>query len=71
MLKTVKFPLLSFGQLDKLADIFINVGTLFFGSFVISIFIPSLDKPSLPVVLLGLIFSLTFWILAIRSAKKI
>lgn len=42
---STKLPVLSDFQLDKLADVFVNVGTLFFGSGVIPYLIPTIDKP--------------------------
>ena len=32
-------------QLDKLSDILINTGTLFFGALVVPSFIPGIDRP--------------------------
>jgi len=63
-------PFLTEAQLDKLADIFINVGTLFFGSTVVPAVIPGLDKPKIEVLVLGLILSLFFWLLAILSVRR-
>jgi len=64
-------PLLTESQLDKLSDVFINVGTLFFGSTVVPYFVPGLDKPELKLLILGLAFSLVPWLLAIFSVKRI
>jgi hypothetical protein len=57
-------------QLDKLADIFINVGTLFFGSLVVPQFIPGIDKIGFKLVLIGLVFSIGFWSAAIFSVRR-
>lgn len=63
--------LLTEPQVDKLADVFINIGTLFFGSGVILYLIPGLDKPRLLVLILGLGFSVGSWVLAILSVRRI
>lgn len=63
--------LLTESQLDKLADVFINIGTLFFGSGVIPYLISGLDKPRVLVLILGLGFSIGSWVLAILSVRRI
>lgn len=45
-------------QLDKLADVFINIGTLFFGAAAVSQIVPGLDKLPPDVVFFGLTASL-------------
>lgn len=57
-------------QLDKLADVFINIGALFFGSVVVSQIIPGLDKFPPDVLTFGLMASLIPWGLALWLAKR-
>lgn len=57
-------------QLDKLADVLINAGTLFFGSMVIPYLVPGIDKPRLLVLPLGLVISLILWSLAILMVRR-
>jgi len=57
-------------QLDKLADVFINIGTLFFGSAVVPQIIPGLDKPPFDVLFFGLMASLIPWGFALWLARR-
>ena len=57
-------------QLDKLADVFINIGTLFFGSVVVPQVVPGLDKLPPDVVFFGLMAGLIPWGLALWLAKR-
>ena len=66
---SAKLPVLSDFQLDKLADVFVNVGTLFFGSGVVPYLIPTIDKPLLSVFILGLVSSLISWGFALWSVQ--
>lgn len=56
-------------QLDKLADLSIGLGQLFFGSTVLPFLVPALDKPPFPVLALGSGFAIGFWIFAIWIVK--
>lgn len=58
-------------QLDKLADVFVNMGTLFFGAMVVPHIVPGIDKPVFRTLILGLVISLVFWIVAISSVRRI
>lgn len=57
-------------QLDKLGDVFINIGTLFFGAAIVPVLIPSLDKPLLWSVILGLGLSFGCWLLALIVVRR-
>ncbi|KKS45805.1 hypothetical protein A2781_06790 [Candidatus Gottesmanbacteria bacterium RIFCSPHIGHO2_01_FULL_42_27] len=48
---------LSKTQLDKISDLSLGLGQLFFGSLVVPYIIPSLNKPPLKVLLLGLLIA--------------
>lgn len=63
--------LLNGSQLDKLSDIFINVGNLTFGTIVLPYFLPGIDKPDIRVIGFGVIIGLYFWVVAVIIAKKI
>ena len=56
-------------QLDKLADLSIGLGQLFFGSTVLPFLFPVLDRPPFPVLALGSGFAIGFWIFAIWIVK--
>ena len=71
LILTERPSIFTVAQLDKLADVFINIGTLFFGSAVVSQIIPGLDKLPFDVVLFGLTASLIPWGLALWLAKRI
>ncbi len=58
-------------QLDKLADVFINIGTLFFGAGVVSYIIPGLDKPPSFMLISGLGLSVISWFFALLFAGRI
>lgn len=60
---------LSAHQLDKLADLSLGLGQLFFGSTVIPFLIPALDRPPFPVLALGSGFAIGFWIFVIWIVK--
>ncbi len=59
-------------QYDKIADILINLGTLFFGAIVVP-FLFGIDKIASEQVLFGIILSISFWLVAITvvSQKKL
>ncbi len=71
LLEKPKRPRFSIGQLNKLSDIFINLGILLIGSVVLPSIMPSVDNPSLALVILGIIASLSFWIIAVLLAKEV
>jgi len=58
-------------QLKVFVDIFVNIGTLFFGSTVVPFFVPGLDRPKPEVLILGLVVSCLCWLIAILFARKI
>lgn len=57
-------------QLDKLADVCIGLGHLIFGSLVLPFFIPSLDKPAVSVLLLGLLTAVGLWVIAVKLVER-
>ena len=57
-------------QFDKLSDLSLGLGQLFFGSLVVPYLIPSLDKPPLIVLLLGLLLAIGLWVFAIWIVKR-
>ena len=61
---------LSKTQFDKLSDISIGLGQLFFGSLVVPYVIPSLDKPPIFVLILGLLLTISLWVFAIHIVKR-
>lgn len=63
-------PVLTFDQLDKLSDICINAGTLFFGTLVVPYFVPGIDRPPTSVINLGIVFGLGLWIIAVIIVRK-
>lgn len=52
-------------QLDKLSDLSLGLGQLFFGSTVIPYIVPAIDKPSLIVLIFGVVGAAAFWIFAV------
>lgn len=56
-------------QQDKIADISIGLGQLFFGSTVIPFIISSLDRPPTLVLLFGIALASGLWLLAIKLVK--
>jgi len=52
-------------QKEKLADLSIGLGHIFFGSTVLPYFFPAIDRPDMIVLLFGLGFTIVLWILAI------
>jgi hypothetical protein len=57
-----KFPRLNTFQLDKLVDIFNNIGAALFGGLVIQ---SLLISPSLPTIIIGLSAASAFWFVGI------
>lgn len=66
----MKVILFTQDQLDKLADICIGLGHLIFGSLVLPFFISSLDKPTIAVLVLGLIIAISLWLTAVRIVEN-
>lgn len=64
-------PILTSTQLDKLADIFIALGQLSFGSMILPFILPGLDQSKLPVVLFGIVTLITSWSASIIIARGI
>lgn len=58
-------------QIDKLSDIFINVGVLLFGALVVPFFVPEVDKPRVWMLLVGLGLSGALWFLALSFARGV
>lgn len=56
-------------QKDKLADLCLGIGQLFFGSTVLPYLLPTLDKPGPTVLLFGLALALTCWACAMWVVK--
>lgn len=65
--------LLTNSQLDKLSDLSLGLGQLFFASTVIPYVIPiaAIDRPPQTVLLFGLGFAIVFWIFAIWIVRKV
>jgi len=62
-------------QLDKLSDLSLGLGQLFFASTVIPYVIPisTIDRPSAAVLVFGIVLSLILWIFGVwivRGVKK-
>ncbi len=56
-------------QINKISDLALNLGQLFFASTVIPYLVPALDKPPFGVLILGIILALSLWIYAIWIVK--
>lgn len=63
-------PLLTSSQLDKLSDVCINAGTLFFGTLVVPYFVPDIDKPPSGVIGLGIFLGLALWIISVIIVRE-
>ncbi|MBI3558899.1 hypothetical protein HY085_00725 [Candidatus Gottesmanbacteria bacterium] len=57
-------------QREKLADLFIGIGHLVFGSTVLPYLVPVVDRPSEVVLVLGLGFAVALWLFAIWTVGK-
>ena len=69
-----KPPILTDSQLSVVSEILRNIGLLIFGSVIIPYFFENVDKPSISVVLLSLLFVIalfSFSITIVRSVKNI
>lgn len=56
-------------QLDKLSDLSLGLGQLFFASTVIPYIVPAIDKPSTTILVFGIVGATAFWIFAIWIVK--
>lgn len=56
-------------QFDKLSDLSLGLGQIFFGSTVVPYVVPTIDKPPIIVLLFGVGFAVSFWIFAIWVVK--
>lgn len=61
----IKIKPLAKPQLDKLSDLSLGLGQLFFGSMVVPYIIPTIDRPSISVLVFGVGCAIGFWIFAI------
>lgn len=52
-------------QKEKLADLSIGLGHVFFGSTVVPYFLPAVDRPPLSVLIWGVIMAVGLWSFAI------
>ena len=57
-------------QLDKLSDLSLGLGQLLFASTVVRYIVPSIEKPSIFVLLFGLGFAIGLWIFGIWVVKE-
>lgn len=57
-------------QKDKLADISIGLGHIFFGSTVVPYFLPAIDRPLAIVLLFGLGFTISLWTFSLWIVKS-
>lgn len=64
-------PILTTSQLDKLADVFIAAGQLSAVSMVLPYILPELDETRLPIVLLGLTFTIGFWAASVLVVRRL
>lgn len=65
----IKVKLLTGSQLDKLSDLSLGLGQILFGSTVIPYIVPTIDKPTIAVLVFGVGFAIAFWIFAIWIVK--
>lgn len=57
-------------QFDKLADLSLGLGQLLFASTVIPYLIPALDKPSVAVLIFGILVAVGLWIFALWIVRR-
>ena len=69
--KTPKRSPLSVGQLDKLADIFVNLGIVLAASVVLPAVVPGIDKPGGLLVIWGIIGAFVCWTIALFVVKEV
>lgn len=65
----IKIKSLAKSQLDKLSDLSLGLGQLFFASTVIPYVIPSIDKPPIIVLVFGIGCAIGFWVFAVWIVK--
>ena len=56
-------------QKEKLADLSIGLGQLFFGSTVVPYFVPAVDRPLPAVLIWGVGVAIGLWVFAIWIVK--
>jgi len=71
LIERPKRPRLSTGQLDKLADIFVDLGIVVVGSVILPVLFPGVDRQSLPFVLWGIVGALSFWTISVSLMKGV
>ena len=67
----INSPTLNSSQLKIMADIGVALGQLAIGSMIVPFLIPGLDKSKTGMIVLGIIFSTTFFLLSILLVKKV
>ena len=66
-----KPPLLTDAQLNRLSEICIVIGEVFFASAVITPLVAGIDDSKFPVVLSGVVLSVFSWIVSILLVRKL
>jgi len=64
-------PRFSTGQLDKLADIFANLGIVLVSSVILPALIPGIDRQGPSFITWGVAGALSFWTIAIFLVKEV
>lgn len=57
-------------QFDKLSDLSLGLGQIFFGSTVLPYIIPALDKPPVAVLIFGIVAAFGLWIFALWIVRR-
>ena len=52
-------------QFDKLSDLCLGLGQIFFGTTVVPYILPTIDKPPASVLVFGVVGATGFWMFAI------
>lgn len=63
-------PRLTDFQIEVLVEILANIGTAFFASMVLPLFVSSLDTVKFVMIGFSLVSALGFWILALVIARR-
>lgn len=71
LLEKPKRPLFSTGQLDKLADIFVNLGIVLVGSVILPAILPGANKLGPLLMFWGTAGSLFSWAMAFLLMKEV
>jgi len=69
--KIFREPRLTDAQLRVIADIFLFLGQLSFSSLALPFLIPQLDVNKMWMIVLGILASAVFWLLAIRVMRRV